>query len=163
MCAEIRCSNSLTCSSGHVFPVCGYVLSVHVYVHALLKQDMHAHSCFPFSYWKLHSITTVILCGFWEPNLIIAEIFSKVTQYFQYKSFLPLQSLCKSYMWQTTECWVLTSIRWSNHMWLTHQWSRINDCHLWLASISCGATGVSWVALSSLKTAITLRVQSLRC
>lgn len=69
-----------------------------------------------------------------------------------YRLFLPLQSLCKSHTWQTTACWVLTSIRWSNHMWLTHRWSRINDCHLWLAFIFCGAIGGSWVVMSALTT-----------
>lgn len=74
-------------TSAHVFPASGYMFLVHVCVHVLLKQDVHAQSCFPFSYWKRHSVTTVILCGFCEPNLWIAETFSKVTQWFQCTPF----------------------------------------------------------------------------
>lgn len=127
------------------------MFSVHVWVHELLKQDMHAQSCLPFSYWKLHSTTHLYCVGFVSPTSSLLKL-SERLQSASNTNLMPLQSLCKSYMWQTTACWVLTSIRWSNHMWLTHQWSRINDCHLWLAFIFCSATGGSWVVMSSLKT-----------
>lgn len=124
---------------------------VHVRVHELLKQDMHAQSLPPFSYWKLHSPTHLYRVGFVSPTSSLLKLSEKLHSASN-THLMPLQSLCKSFKWQTTACWVLTSIRWSNHMWLTHQWSRINDCHLWLAFIFCGAIGGSWVVTLSLKS-----------
>ena len=55
----------------------------------------------------------------------------------------------------------LTSISWSNHMWLTQQWSRINDCHFWLAFIFCITIGGSWLVMSSLDLFITTMLQEI--
>lgn len=132
--ADYSTASHVLQTSDHVFPASGYKLSVHVWVHELLKQDVHAQSCLPFSYWKLHSTTHLYCVGFVSPTsspLEVSERLQSVSRTHQ----IPLQHLCKSSTWQTTPCWVLTSIRWSNHMWLTHQWSRINDYHLWLAPI----------------------------
>lgn len=103
--------------------------------------------------------TTHLYCvGFLRPNLIIAETFWKAAECFQYASYA-IESVCASPPRDKPQhVLVLTSIRWSNHMWLTHQWSRINDCHLWLASIFCGAIDGSWVVMSSLKTRPTITV-----
>lgn len=85
--AEIRCLTSPSDVGSRVSRLWLHVFGACVCVHVLLKQDVHAQSCFPFSYWKRHSVTTVILCGFCEPNLIIAKTFSKVTQWFQCTPF----------------------------------------------------------------------------
>lgn len=77
---------------------------------------------------------TLILCGFCEPNLITAETFWKAAERFQCTSDAIAAFVQVLHMTNHTMLGFNQHKMIKSHV-VIHQWSRINDCHLWLASI----------------------------